>query len=66
MPHYANGTLAQVGDKVKGTTYNQPDVIEGIIMQITSEGSSCNCIVKFGQDPGTSDYTAVNLLEKIG
>lgn len=78
MPHYADGTLAKPGDWVKGPTYNQPDVREGIIARITSEGDACNCVVQFlpvteeevAQYPDGSagkdwDYTAVKDLTPI-
>ncbi len=67
MPHYADGTLAKVGDKVKGTTYNQPNVIEGTIKEITSEHEACNCVVEWddGGPQPARDYTAVKDLEKV-
>lgn len=51
MPHYKNGELAEVGDIVLGTTYNTtggdaPQRLRiGMILDITSDAESCNCIV---------------------
>jgi hypothetical protein len=45
MPHYADGTLAKVGDVVLGTSYNKGGVFVGVIKKITSEGETCNAVV---------------------
>ena len=63
MPHYADGTPAAVGDRVKGTVYNNPGEIEGVIVAITSEADACNCKVIFANL--VEDYTAVADLQKI-
>lgn len=47
MPHYKDGTPAEVGDFVKGKPYNTPNEIVGQIVQITEGTESCNCIVAF-------------------
>lgn len=45
MPHYADGTLAKVGDVVLGNSYNKGGVFVGVIKKITSEGATCNAVV---------------------
>ena len=47
MPHYADGTPAKIGDKVKGKPYNTPDEVIGEIVSITPNSETCNCIVAF-------------------
>lgn len=47
MPHYADGTPANVGDFVKGKPYNTDHEIVGTLVQITEGTASCNCIVAF-------------------
>ena len=47
MPHYADGSPAQVGDKVKGKPYNTPNEVVGEIVQITPGSETCNCVVVF-------------------
>lgn len=48
MPHYKDGTPAQVGDVVKGKGYNLRDkdkqlaTIVGRVLQITPDASTCN------------------------
>jgi len=45
--HYKDGTLAQIGDVVVGTVYNNKGTIVGIISEITSQTSeTCNCKVQ--------------------
>lgn len=63
MPHYKNGEVAQVGDKVKGKPYNTPHEVDGRIIKITSEGEECNCIVAFAELK--EDYGAIKDFEKI-
>ena len=48
MPHYADGTLAQVGDLVAGKPYNTKHEVIGQVMQVTP-GESCNLIVAFAE-----------------
>ncbi len=43
--HYKDGTEANVGDLVKGTTYNKPGVHVGVMLGITPGPSTCNCRV---------------------
>lgn len=50
MPHYKDGTPAQVGDFVKGKPYNTDHEIVGTMVQITEGTDRCNCIVAFA-DP---------------
>lgn len=47
MPHYKDGTPAEVGDFIKGKPYNTPHEIVGTLIQITEGSESCNCIVAF-------------------
>lgn len=48
MPHYRDGTPAQVGDQVKGTGYNvkdadgKPKVIFGTVVGVTPGSTACN------------------------
>lgn len=48
MPHYKDGTRAQLGDLVKGKTYNTDHEIVGIVIQIF-EAERCNCEVAFAK-----------------
>jgi len=43
MPHYKDGSLATVGDLVRGTTYNRL----GVLLRIT-EAESCNAVARCG------------------
>jgi hypothetical protein len=63
MPHYADGTPAAVGDRVKGTVLNYPGELECLIVAITAETDDCNCRVVFSQL--VEDYTAVKDLTKF-
>lgn len=62
--HYKCGTEAKVGDLVKGTTYNQPNIIVGTVLGITPGSETCNCRVGFLRAqkldflPKTGVYTA--------
>lgn len=47
MPHYADGTPAQVGDRVIGKPYNTPHEVFGEVLQITPNSETCNLIVAF-------------------
>lgn len=47
MPHYADGTPAQIGDKVKGKPYNTAHEVVGEIVSITIGSEVCNCEVVF-------------------
>lgn len=48
MPHYKDGTEAQVGDIVKGVPYNTGGaVVVGEVVQITPGSDACNLIVAF-------------------
>lgn len=61
MPHYADGTLAQIGDKVKGKPYNTPHEVVGEIVDIISISGqeTCNCVVAF-----LSIFDLKDLIEK--
>lgn len=54
MPHYADGTPANVGDFVKGKPYNTDHEIVGTLVQITEGTDSCNCIVAFAEPKVTN------------
>ena len=45
MPHYKDGTRAEVGDLVKGKSYNIDHEVVGTVVQITEGTDSCNLIV---------------------
>jgi hypothetical protein len=47
MPHYKDGSPAQVGDLVKGKPYNTPREVVGEIVSIIPGTESCNCQVAF-------------------
>jgi len=47
MPHYKDGTPAQIGDLVKGKPYNTPREIVGQMISITPGSESCNCLIAF-------------------
>jgi hypothetical protein len=49
MPHYADGTPAEIGDLVKGKPYNTDREIVGTLMQVTEGTETCNCIVAFAE-----------------
>jgi hypothetical protein len=49
MPHYKDGTPAEVGDFVKGKPYNTDHEVVGTLVQITEGTESCNCIVAFAE-----------------
>ncbi len=57
MPHYADGTLARVGDRVRGASYNRGGFVEdGVIVKITDGTSeTCNLLVGFGGYHQTAD-----------
>lgn len=42
MPHYKDGTIAQVGDLVHGRGYNIKHDIQGIVTHITPNAEQCN------------------------
>lgn len=55
--HYKDGTIAQVGDLVKGTTYNTGGVVVvGTLVGITPGVESCNARVAlaFVKSPGAN------------
>lgn len=62
MPHYSDGTLAAVGDVVRGKGYNIKDEsgelaeIVGVITTVTPGAETCNVslIVPKGCIPGTT------------
>jgi len=41
--HYKDGTVAQIGDLAKGTTYNRQGERVGTIVSITPGSDLCNC-----------------------
>lgn len=48
MPHYKDGTPAEIGDHVRGVPYNTKGAeVVGTLVQITEGCDSCNCIVAF-------------------
>lgn len=47
MPHYADGSPAQVGDRVKGKPYNTDHDVVGELIRITPGTEACNCVVAF-------------------
>jgi hypothetical protein len=55
MPHYKDGTTAQIGDQVFGKLYNTEGVRAGTIVSITPDVDSCNCMVEFLVSSSVSD-----------
>lgn len=53
MPHYKDGSVARVGDFVKGYGYNekdksgQPRLLVGTVTSINETAETCNCAVAF-------------------
>ena len=47
MPHYKDGTEAKVGDVIRGKPYNTPREIVGVVLSVTPNTESCNCVVAF-------------------
>ena len=45
MPHYKDGTQAQVGDYVRGKPYNTPHEVAGTVVSITPNTGCCNMLV---------------------
>lgn len=45
--HYKDGTLAKIGDHVKGKLYNTPHEVSGTLVSITPGVDSCNAMVAF-------------------
>ena len=46
--HYKDGTEAHIGDVVRGKTYNLPDEVIGVLVDITPGTETCNCKVSTG------------------
>lgn len=58
MPHYKDGTPAQVGDFVVGKPYNTDHVIAGTLISISPGVDSCNCMVQFAQAVPRASFDA--------
>lgn len=66
MPHYKDGTPAEIGDNVKGIPYNtKGKEVVGTLIQITEDSQSCNCIVAF-VEPFAVDAPAATVYPIIG
>lgn len=53
MPHYSDGTPAQIGDDVVGKPYNTDHTITGKVVQLVPDSEACNLVVAFVDDkPG--------------
>jgi hypothetical protein len=46
MPHYVDGTLAKVGDIIRGKPYNFGKEVVGEVLQIV-QAETCNLVVGF-------------------
>ena len=74
MPHYKDGTPAQVGDIVRGKGYNVPHEVVGRVMRVTAD-KHCNltvaCVTEasqlVGQDAvlASTEYGEAAAFEKI-
>jgi hypothetical protein len=47
MPHYKDGTEAQIGDYVIGHLANTPGDVAGTVISITRGSEACNAMVQF-------------------
>lgn len=47
MPHYKDGTVAQIGDHVVGKPYNTDHEVAGTIVSISPGSDTCNLQVEF-------------------
>ena len=80
MPHYKDGTPAQIGDAVRGKGYNLPDEFTGIVVNIKPGQEACNVTVLTVRNHGelsklgavdaflygsNSDYRAVGSLPQL-
>lgn len=57
MPHYKDGTEAKLGDVIKGTPYNTPHEVIGVVTGITPNSEACNLRVAFAR-PATVRHHA--------
>jgi hypothetical protein len=49
MPHYEDGTEAQLGDVIHGKPYNTPHEVIGVVVGITPAQEACNLRVAFAR-----------------
>src|SRR4051794_27523083 len=73
MPHYADGTEAKLGDRVRGTGYNlkdsanKPLEFEGIVVGVVPNSEACNIRVAFlraaHHHPGYGEKQGTNVPE---
>jgi hypothetical protein len=66
MPHYKDGTLAQLHDIVRGKPYNTPHEVIGAVVGITPGTDTCNMRVCFTtvRAPGAGDpLTAIQAID---
>lgn len=47
MPHYKDGTKAEVGDHVVGKPYNTDHEVAGTVVSISPGADSCNLMVEY-------------------
>jgi hypothetical protein len=59
MPHYADGTEANLGDHVKGKPYNTPHEVTGVVVGIVRDSDTCNLRVAFARPRNPSKDTGV-------
>lgn len=61
MPHYKDGSEVRLGDTAKGTPYNTPHEVCGVVTGITPDSDTCNLRIAFlGQyEPGDTPPTAI-------
>jgi len=65
MPHYADGTPAQVGDVVRGTGYNIKKEITATVTDVRP-GDSCTLTVQFMEGTTlTTEYGDTKVFTKV-
>lgn len=49
MPHYRDGTEAQLGDVARGKPYNTEHEVTGVVVGITPSSDTCNLRIAFAR-----------------
>jgi hypothetical protein len=47
MPHYKDGTPAQIGDIARGKGYNRPYAVQGVVTRVVPGVGSCDITVNY-------------------
>lgn len=59
MPHYKDGTPAQIGDVARGKGYNYPYEVQGIVTRVVPDTGSCDITVSLPKHGFPIDPAAV-------